>query len=84
METTKSLLLQPECKASLRVLIALSVQCGLKMHQVDVTTAFLIGNLEEEVYMTQPKGFVTEGEEYLVCKLKNMASSNHPDVANFQ
>jgi len=57
---------------------------SLKLHQVDVTTAFLIGNLDEEVYMTQPKGFVTEGEEYLVCKLKNMASSNHPDVANFQ
>jgi len=50
---------------SLRVLIALSVQCGLKMHQVDVTTAFRIGNLEEEVYMTQPKGFVTEREENL-------------------
>ena len=54
---------------SLRVLIALSVQYGLKLHQVDVTTAFLNGNLEEEVYMTQPKGFVKRGEEHLVCKL---------------
>lgn len=55
---------------SLRVLIALSVQYGLKLHQVDVTTAFLNGNLEEEIYMKQPKGFVTEGKEHLVCKLK--------------
>ena len=55
---------------SLRVLLALSVQYGLKLHQVDVTTAFLNGNLEEEIYMTQPKGFATEGEEHLVCKLK--------------
>jgi transposase InsO family protein len=55
---------------SLRVLTALSIQCGLKLHQVDVTTAFLNGNLEEEVYMAQPKGFIKQGEENLVCKLK--------------
>ena len=34
---------------SLRVLIALLVQSGLKLHQVDVTTAFMNGTLEEEV-----------------------------------
>ena len=55
---------------SLRTLLALSVQFGLQLHQVDVTTAFLNGELEEEVYMQQPKGFVHEGEEHLVCKLK--------------
>ena len=55
---------------SLRVLIALSIQYGLKLHQVDVTTAFLNGNLWEEVYMKQPQGFFNEGEEHLVCKLK--------------
>ena len=55
---------------SLRALIALSVQFGLQLHQVDVTTAFLNGELEEEVYMQQPIGFVREGEEHLVCKLK--------------
>ena len=53
-----------------RVLIALSVQYGFKLHHVDVTTAFLNGDLEEEVYMKQPKGFATEGEEGSVCKLK--------------
>ena len=54
---------------SLRVLIALAVQYGLKLHQVDVTTAFLNGELEEEVYMRQPEGFVTQGKEHMVCKL---------------
>ena len=55
---------------SVRALIALSVQQGLKLHQVDVTTAFLNGELEEEVYMKQPEGFVVPGKEHLVCKLK--------------
>ena len=55
---------------SLRVLLALSVQYKLKLHQVDVVTAFLNGNLEEEVYMAQPEGFVSPGQEHLVCKLK--------------
>ncbi len=55
---------------SLRVLLALSVQYGLKLHQIDVAPAFLNSNLEEEVYMAQPEGFVSQGREHLVCKLK--------------
>ena len=55
---------------SLRTIIALAVQHGLKLHQVDVATAFLNGKLEEDVYMRQPEGFVTKGQEHLVCKLK--------------
>ena len=56
---------------SVRSLVAISVQKGLKLHQLDVTAAFLNGYLEEEVYMKQPEGFVVEGKEHLVCKLKH-------------
>ena len=55
---------------SLRTVIALAVQNSMKMHQMDVTTAFLNVELQEEVYMKQPEDFVAEGQEDLVCKLK--------------
>jgi hypothetical protein len=55
---------------SLRTLVAWSVQKSLQLHQVDITTAFLNGVLEEEVYMYQPQEFVAKGQENLVCKLK--------------
>ena len=55
---------------SLRMLIAKSVQQDLHLHQLDVTTAFLNGTLSEEVYMEQPKGFVCQGKEEFICKLK--------------
>jgi len=42
----------------------------LKIYQMDVKLAFLNGELEEDIYMDQPKGFVQEGKEYLVYKLK--------------
>ena len=42
---------------SLRLLLALAVQSGLTVHQMDVTTAFLNGTLEE-VYMQQPEGYI--------------------------
>jgi hypothetical protein len=37
---------------------------------MDVKTTFLHGDLEEEIYMKQPEGFVVKGNKELVCKLK--------------
>ena len=55
---------------SVRTVIALAAMNGLTLHQMDITTAFLHGNLAEEVYMKQPEGFLVEGQEHLVCRLK--------------
>jgi len=52
----------------IRVLISLATINHL-VHQIDVKMAFLIGDLDEEIYIGQPKGFVLPGHEKKVCKL---------------
>ena len=51
------------------MLIAIAVINNIKIHQIDVKTAFLNGDLKEKIYMEQPKGFVALGKEKKVCKL---------------
>ena len=43
---------------------------NLHLEQLDVKTAFLHGDLEEDIYMVQPQGYVVKGKENQVCKLK--------------
>ena len=54
---------------SIRLLIAIAAIHNLMIHQMDVKTAFLNGDLEEEIYMDQPEGFTMPGNEHKVCKL---------------
>ncbi|KAK4386324.1 Retrovirus-related Pol polyprotein from transposon TNT 1-94 [Sesamum angolense] len=54
---------------TIRVLIALASVYNLSIHQMDVKTAFLYVELEEEIYMDQLEGFVVYGNERKVCKL---------------
>ena len=55
--------------ASIRVLMALASIHKLYIHQMDVKTAFLNGDLDEEIYMVQPNWCVIPGQENKVCKL---------------
>ena len=54
---------------SVRILLAIATKLGLHLHQMDVVTAFLNGDLDETVYMEQPEGFKTKGKENHVCRL---------------
>ena len=61
----------PTAKMStIRILLAIAAQYGWKVHQMDVKSAFLNGELQEEVYMTQPPGFKVAGSEPKVCRLQ--------------
>ena len=54
---------------SVRTLISVAAKKQWHIHQMDVSTAFLNGDLTEDLYLEQPAGFVVPGKEDQVCKL---------------
>jgi hypothetical protein len=52
-----------------RALLSVAAARDYEIHQVDIKTAFLNGDLEEEVYVTQPPGF-ENGDPRVVCRLR--------------
>lgn len=54
---------------SIRLLLALAARDDLEIANFDVKTAFLNGDLQEELYMHQPPGYEVECNESVVCKL---------------
>jgi hypothetical protein len=43
---------------------------GWEVHHMDIKLAFLNGDLQEEVYVEQPTGFIIASKEHKVLKLK--------------
>ena len=62
---------------SVRLLIALAAQFSWKIHQMDVKSAFLNGDLSEEVYVSQPPGHEIEGKSSKVYRLRKALYGLH-------
>ena len=58
--------------ASLRAILALAALEDLHLESVDISTAFLNGHLEEEVYMRQPQGFVEKNNNWVWRLVKSL------------
>ena len=56
--------------SSIRVLFSIALDQSWPLHQLDVSNAFLYGDLDEQVFMEQPPGYVAQGESSEVCLLK--------------
>ena len=54
---------------TIRLVIALAALNGWQIHHLDVKTAFLHGDLKEDVFVSQPEGFEIAGQEGKVYKL---------------
>ena len=54
---------------TVKMILAMAANRGWEVHHLDVKTAFLNGELEEEVYVVQPEGYVVKGKEQHVYKL---------------
>lgn len=57
---------------SVRMLLAVAVQQGWLVHHMDVKFMFLNGELDEEVYVHQPPGFIPAGHEGKVLRLRKV------------
>ena len=54
----------------LRLLFAMAAQRGYHMDSIDIKTAFLYGDLDEEIYLRQPEGYINEGKPGHVWRLR--------------
>jgi hypothetical protein len=55
---------------SIRFFIFVATTYDLEVEKMDVKTAFLHGDLEEDIYMTQLEHYVVKGKSKFICKLK--------------
>eukprot|EP00253_Pinus_taeda_P020178 PITA_20178 len=57
-------------EASIRLLFSVVAAFDFEVEQMDVKTTFIHGDVEEEIYLKQPKYFMVKGKKELVCKLE--------------
>lgn len=57
-------------QSTFRTLLTVAAARNLKVRHYDIKTAFLNGDVTEDLYMSQPEGYVADGQEHLVCKLQ--------------
>ena len=55
--------------SSIRSVLAIANQLDMDIHQMDVKTAFLNGNIDKDIYMRQPEGYENCENPHMVCKL---------------
>ena len=54
----------------LQLLLAIATHFDFDVHHIDIKSAYLNGDLNEEIYMDKPKGFAIKGKEHQVCFLE--------------
>lgn len=57
------------CHAKLRLMLVIAAALRMRIFQLDVETAFLNGDIEEELYVRQPRGY-ERGDKTKVCRLR--------------
>lgn len=55
---------------TLRMLLALASKIKMTLRHFDIKTAYLYGDLDQELFMRQPPGYEVKGKEHWVCRLK--------------
>ena len=56
---------------TIKLVLGIVTSENLHLEQLNPKIAFFHGDLEKEIYMHQPEGFIIQGKENLVCRLKN-------------
>lgn len=55
---------------TIRILLTIAATKGAKVKHLDIKSAFLNGEIKDEIYMQQPEGYVKKGKQDYVLKLK--------------
>ena len=55
---------------AIRTVLAIAIALDLELHQMDVKTAFLNGEHDNEIYTEQPDGYIDKQRPNMVCKLQ--------------